>query len=575
MIDMHPRYRNYPRVEKFAFSTTFCRPVKNLYSRSTYRIFKDRRSLFSVSLVLMILVAALLPPVSAGQDFEEWLRREQQQFEDFRAKQNREFTEMLQQEWEAIHSSEPESLLEENKPVAAPVADTIPEAPGEPTPEPDLDPQPDPRPDPKPEPDPEPEPPEKELPPVPDPPAQELPHPPLPEPPAQEPAPHPEPVPEEDFLAPPAPEPGLSAVTIDFFGHTLDVPFDPALNQITVGNPYDAKTIASFWEQLSDTEIDALVDYYQHMQERMRLNDWGMARLIFSSGLAVFSGNRDLARLYTWFMLIQSGHKARIGFNDNGVILMLATQTHIFGTPFFRFNGQPFFMAHFDKIPPEPQRVYTYGSDFPGDLVPLSLNMPATPAFPPSYIDRNLQFTFHGEEIRIQVQVDRNLISYYEFFPQTELEVYFNAPVTESTATGLLRSLEKHIEGKSEKEAIHLLLRFVQTAFAYKIDPDHFGREKPLFPEETLYYDYSDCEDRAILFSFLARKLTGLDVVGLRYPGHIATAIRFNEPVSGDSVDINGVAYHVCDPTYINAAPGMAMERFKHVVPKIITLDDF
>lgn len=548
---MHTIHRYYPRDEKPVPAITTCHTEKGLCPGAISGKVKPRRPLIGISLILMILVPVIIPVLSAGQDFEEWLRQEQQQFEDFRAKQNREFAEMLQQQWEAMYSNEPESLLEEKKPVSAPVADTLPEAPVKPTAEPDSDPQPQPRPDPEPEPEPE------------------------PEPPAQKPSPLPEPEPEEDLFTPPAPGPGLSVIPIDFFGHTLDVPFDPALNQIKVGNPFNAETIASVWEQFSDTEINASVNYYQHMQEHMRLNDWGVAHLIFSSGLALFSDNRDLARLYTWFMLIQSGHKARIGFNDNGVILMLATQTHIFGTPFFRFNGKPFFMAHFDKLPPEPQRVYTYASDFPGDLAPLSLSIPAPPAFRPSYTERDLHFTFGGEEIRIQVPVNHNLISFFEFYPQTELEVYFNAPVTGSTASGLLNSLEKYIDGKSEKETIHLLLRFAQTAFGYKVDPDNFGREKPLFPEETLYYDYSDCEDRAILFSFLVRNLTGLDVVGLRYPGHIATAIRFNEPVSGNTVDIDGATYHICDPTYINAAPGMAMERFKNVIPEIITLGVF
>lgn len=576
-FDMHTIHRYYPRDEKPVPAITTCQNEKGLCPGAKSGKGKPRRPLIGISLILMILVPVFIPALSAGQDFEEWLRQEQQQFEDFRAKQNREFAEMLQQQWEAMYSNEPESLLEENKPVSIPVADTLPEAPVKPTAEPDSDPQPQPRPDPEPEPEPEPEPPAQKPPPppLPEPPAQKPPPDPLPEPPAQEPSSHPEPEPEEDLFTPPAPGPGLSAISIDFFGHNLDVPFDPALNQITLGNPFNAEAIASVWEQFSDTEIDASVGYYQHMQERMRLNDWGLAQLIFSSGLAVFSDNRDLARLYTWFMLIQSGQKARIGFNDNGVILMLATQTHVFGTPFFRFNGQPFFMAHFDKLPPEPQRVYTYGSDFPGDLAPLSLGMPATPVFRSSYTERNLHFTFRGEEIRVAVPVNRNLISFYEFYPQTELEVYFNAPVTETTANGLLDSLERYIDGKSEKETIHLLLRFAQTAFGYKIDPDNFGREKPLFPEETLYYDYSDCEDRAILFSFLVRNLTGLDVVGLRYPGHIATAIRFNEPVSGDTVDIDGMTYHICDPTYINAAPGMAMEQFKNVIPEIITLGSF
>ena len=82
-------------------------------------------------------------------------------------------------------------------------------------------------------------------------------------------------------------------------------------------------------------------------------------------------------------------------------------------------------------------------------------------------------------------------------------------------------------------------------------------------PEETLLYPYSDCEDRSILFSFLVNNLTGLKVVGLDYPEHIATAVKFNTPVKGDAINHNGARYVVCDPTYINADVGMTMPKYK------------
>jgi hypothetical protein len=117
---------------------------------------------------------------------------------------------------------------------------------------------------------------------------------------------------------------------------------------------------------------------------------------------------------------------------------------------------------------------------------------------------------------------------------------------------------------------VNILLRFVQTAFQYKTDQDQFGREKPFFPEETIYYPFSDCEDRSVLFAYLVRNLTGLEVVGLDYPGHIATAVRFPTQVPGESVGYQGKRFVVCDPTYINAGAGMCMPQFKSVTPNVI-----
>ena len=63
--------------------------------------------------------------------------------------------------------------------------------------------------------------------------------------------------------------------------------------------------------------------------------------------------------------------------------------------------------------------------------------------------------------------------------------------------------------------------------------------------------------DLAILFSRLVRDLVGLDVVLLYYPGHLATAVAFNENVTGDYLVYKNRKYIVCDPTFINAPVGM------------------
>ena len=126
------------------------------------------------------------------------------------------------------------------------------------------------------------------------------------------------------------------------------------------------------------------------------------------------------------------------------------------------------------------------------------------------------------------------------------------------------------MQGRNEADAANILINFVQTAFQYQTDGQQFGYEKPFFVEELFYYPYSDCEDRAMLFSYLVRKLLGLDVVLLDYPEHIATAVRFNGNVSGDYLMVNGQKYIVCDPTYIGASIGMTMPRYKTVSAKVL-----
>jgi hypothetical protein len=128
------------------------------------------------------------------------------------------------------------------------------------------------------------------------------------------------------------------------------------------------------------------------------------------------------------------------------------------------------------------------------------------------------------------------------------------------------------LENRSEEDAVSLLLKFVQTAFVYETDGEQFGKEKMFFPDEMFYYPASDCEDRAVLFSYLVRELMGLKVVGLRYPNHMATAVNFNSDIAGSFVRFKGKKYVICDPTYVNAPIGSVMPGFINKKAVVIEL---
>ncbi len=150
------------------------------------------------------------------------------------------------------------------------------------------------------------------------------------------------------------------------------------------------------------------------------------------------------------------------------------------------------------------------------------------------------------------------------------MEIYFRSQFSRALVVSIAREFSKIVEGKSESVAVDMILRFVQTAFPYKTDDEQFGKEKVMFPDEFLYYQYSDCEDRSVFFSALVKTILGLEVIGLDYPGHIATAVRLSEHISGDSIEYNGKKFIVCDPTYINSSIGMTMPKYKSTQPDII-----
>ena len=151
-------------------------------------------------------------------------------------------------------------------------------------------------------------------------------------------------------------------------------------------------------------------------------------------------------------------------------------------------------------------------------------------------------------------------------YPQADYETYFNAPMSEESYADIAEAMKGYIDSKRATVALNFVLNFVQKAFIYERDQQQFSREKVMFAQETLFYDKSDCEDRAILFSYLVKKLFGVTVIGVKYKDHMATALYI--PVRGDSVKAGRREFVIADPTYINANIGQSMPRYKNIIPE-------
>ncbi|OHE09049.1 MAG: hypothetical protein A2329_09160 [Sulfurimonas sp. RIFOXYB2_FULL_37_5] len=87
-----------------------------------------------------------------------------------------------------------------------------------------------------------------------------------------------------------------------------------------------------------------------------------------------------------------------------------------------------------------------------------------------------------------------------------------------------------------------------------------------MFAQETLFFDKSDCEDRAVLFSYLIKELFDISVVGVKYKDHMATALYV--PLDGDIVTAGSRKFVIADPTYVDAVIGVSMPRYRSLQPQ-------
>lgn len=364
------------------------------------------------------------------------------------------------------------------------------------------------------------------------------------------------------------------AAKVSFYGHNLTFYYDNKLKTRLKGR-INSEAISTFWSDLSKADYDTLINQLQKQRGPLQLNDWSYALLINELAKTIYAGQKNEQSLFTWFLLVKGNYQARLAYSANKVFLLLPTQQRLYGVAYFTFSKKRYYALGMDGNKAKPGRVFTYDGQYPGAKNALDMSLSKSLNTRSSKRTRQVAFTYNHKRYNVTVGYDKNTIDYLRTYPQMAIDQYFMSRVNADVGNPLLAQLRNIIKGKSEEEAVNIILLFVQNAFKYKTDQGQFGEENYLFPEETMYYAYSDCEDRAVIFAWMVRSLIGLEVVGLDFPGHIAAAVKFNTNVSGDKVRYQGKTYVVTDPTYINASAGMTMPDYKRVKPKVVSFRAF
>lgn len=392
--------------------------------------------------------------------------------------------------------------------------------------------------------------------------------------------PKPQEIPYDDIIIPsfddrPSPiepivEPEINptaSINFDFYGYNCRISLDKMSQLQLIDNKEES--VAQAWEELSHVSYNKMLNECLSIRDKLRLCDWGYIKLIQAITRAQYNSDKTYAAIVTQaYILIQSGYKVRIARIRDKLSLLLASLETIYNHLYINIDDDIYYII--DDVKPN-DTIELCNAIYPNEK-PLSLYLQSQPLFP---IDATISRTLSANilpQSGINISVNQNLINFYETFPICKWDIHATASLSDEVKAVLYPYFKRVIDGKSQEEAANILINFVQTGFNYKTDDEQFGYERPLFGDETLFYPYSDCEDRAVLYSILVREILGVDVVLLNYPEHIATAVHFDEDISGDYIIYNDTKYIVCDPTYINASIGLTMPDMDNSVANIILL---
>ncbi|MES1214499.1 MAG: hypothetical protein ABUT20_03195 [Bacteroidota bacterium] len=344
-----------------------------------------------------------------------------------------------------------------------------------------------------------------------------------------------------------------STIKFEFCDQAVEFRFDKS-NFIDFNSPLSSDSIESFYNNLSRTNYRPIVDTITSYKQKYKLDDWLFYQLIRRTAehISPKTENYNRYTLYKWFLLSKSGYNATLSISGDRLLFYVQSDDSIYNIPchykggkqYVCLNYHDFGSIDFDKnkfsevaiTVPEAQKSFTY-----------KINQ--IPDFKLSdYEDKNLQFNVNQNEYEFKIKLNPEIKTMFANYPVVDYESYFNIPLSKETYKSLMPLLKKNMKRMNVKNGVDYLMRFTRYAFLFEPDSENFGKEKRLSPEQTLLYDYSDCEDRAALFFYLVKEIYDLPMIVLSYPKHITIAVKFDKPI-GRSVYYNGIPYSICEPT--------------------------
>ncbi len=351
--------------------------------------------------------------------------------------------------------------------------------------------------------------------------------------------------------------------TFEFYGVPCRVRL-PQIAKVCITD-CSTKSIADGWEKLNTDEMNNAIRDCLETRIRYNLCDW--AYLMFLDELShQYCDEPNGATLLKAFLFCQSGYQMRLARDNNKLHMLFGSQHVIYEMVYYEIDGTRFYTL--DKMS---KSVKICDFTFDHETA-MSLWVDGEQKLGKKLSGMREIKSEKYPEVVVRLKVAEDLIKFYNTYPTssvignelTRWAMYANVPLAAETRQILYPDLIKSIAGCSEEYAANKLLNWVQTGFVYELDDKVWGHDRTFFAEECLFYPYCDCEDRSILFSRLVRDLLGLDVALVYYPGHMATAVCFNDDVIGDAVMIDSRRFVICDPTYFGAPVGSQMPNLEY-----------
>ena len=342
----------------------------------------------------------------------------------------------------------------------------------------------------------------------------------------------------------------LPGITVRFYSTGIEL---PALygSELDLPEEINKAVIIDAYEHFQNCRYQPFLQSLTDQQAKYNFSDWHLYEIVSRASEVMFHDARYQI-LFQWFILRMAGIDAQLFYAGSEVYLHAPTKDVEFGFYTLEFHGQKYVNLTAKRNNLKMDEVKPYLPELIWDgrkRRAMTMHMEELPKLPDAVVvDRLLEFSHAGQKHRMMVKLNKDHLDMMDDYPYYSQSQFFHMELSPEAEGTLLPKLEEMLRGRTQLQKIEFLLSFVRTAFLYKDDRNRFGHEKPMSPEQTLYYSYSDCEDRSALFFYLSRKLLKIPAIVLDFEEHVGVALELPN-VKGEFFRFQDRRFVYCEAT--------------------------
>jgi hypothetical protein len=344
----------------------------------------------------------------------------------------------------------------------------------------------------------------------------------------------------------------LSAHTLNLYGHSVSFQYQQP--QINLANPITSPQLHQAIGQVKKSDISALLQQLDSISVNFGMDD--IAYILMADKVAKLIYKDYFESLVFKYALLQEkGYRVMLGFAPDFITVYGHLDFKVHNVAFVEYEDFTYTDISFQQNLETCQETLL---ELPLEGRAITMNESRPPFFNAQTEVYKIHFEYEGMSYDFAGHLNQSLVNYYRELPAIEFgQVYLNYQLSDPAKFSLVASLKESTYNMFPSKQIDFLLQFAQNAFAYKKDAEWMGLEKFAFPEEVLANPFADCEDKSVLFAYLAKEVLDLPSVALIYyvDNHLNVGVAFNHKSAYNFI-YNNQKYLICEPSGLGFKPG-------------------